>query len=244
MMRLLFVFIILFMAGVTTARAELYVDVSEPNLEITMGFSGDTLTLFGTAQPKGDIVILVKGPQNETIIRRKVDVMGLWVHADSVTFENVPGYYNVASSRPVQHIASHDVLRQYRLGIDSLVFTTDKKIRDEKHDRFQEALIQNMQLKHLYSLTPDAVFFLNDSLFKTRITMPAHVPTGQYTIEAFLFKDGELIDREARPFSIHQVGLSADVHNFAHGRPFLYGLSVIMIALGAGIAAAFVLRRD
>jgi len=246
MMRSFFLFCIaaLLMVWPTRPKAELYIDVSEPHLEITMGFSGDTLTIFGTAQPKGDIIILVKGPKNETIIRRKIDVMGLWIHADSTTFTDVPGYYNVASSRPIQQIASDEILYRNILGIDSLVFTTDKKIESEKHDRFQEALIQNMQLRRLYSLTPDAVVFLNDNLFKTRITMPAHVPTGQYIIEAFLFKDGILMDRQIHPFSVHQVGLSADIYNFAHARPFIYGLSVIMIALISGITAAFVLRRD
>lgn len=226
------------------ARAELVIDVSEPNLQITTGFSGDTLTLFGVAEPQGDIVILVRGPMRETVIRRKVDVMGLWVHAESVTFEDVPGYYNVASSRPVQTIASPMELQNLRLGIDSLTFASAKDTDPDKHARFQEALIQNMQLKHLYSLTPDAVTFLNDSLFKTRIFMPAHVPIGQYTIEAFLFKDGVLIDRQTRPFSIRQEGLSADVHDFAFTDPFFYGLTVVMIAFTAGVLAAFLLRRD
>lgn len=241
---IVFLYSLAFLTFASPTKAELLVDVSEPNLEISTGFSGDTLTLFGTAEPKGDIVILVKGPEKETVIRRKVDVMGLWVQADSVTFKNVPGYYNVASSRPVQNIAAASDLEALRLGIDSLVFENAKNTKGEKHDRFQEALIQNMQLKHLYSLTPDAVTYLNDKLFKTRITMPAHVPIGNYTIEAFLFKDGALIDREVRPFSIHQVGLSADVHDFAFTRPFFYGLTVVMAALFAGIMAAFLLRRD
>lgn len=237
------VFFVLLAVG-KPSFAALDIDVSEPNLEITTGFSGDTLTLFGTAFPKGDIIILVKGPEKQTVIRRKIDVMGLWVQAESVTFNAVPGYYNIASSSPVETISDPQTLRNLRLGINSLTFSSKEKISAEKHNRFQESLIQNKQLKHLYSLTPDAVIYLNDNLFKTRISMPAHVPLGNYTIEAFLFKDGQLIDRKTKPFNIAQTGFTGDVHKFAFSNPPLYGITVIFIAIFSGILATFLLRRD
>ena len=223
-------------------QAKLDFDISEHNLEITTGFNGDTLTLFGTAQPKGDVVILVRGPEKETTIRRKVDVMGLWIHARSVTFNDVPGYYNVASSRDIQTIADTDDLLKLRLGINNLGFQTDESVMYK--NRFQEALIQNMQLKRLYSLTPDAVVFLNDTLFKTQITMPAHVPLGDYTIEAFLFKDGQLIDQSSKPFTVAQTGVTGEISHFSHDDPFIYGVCVVLLAFLSGLGASILLRRD
>lgn len=244
MMIRLCLFLVLCLQSVLPAQAALDIDVSEPNLEITTGFNGDTLTLFGTANPKGDIVILVKGPKKDTVIRRKTDIMGLWIQAESVIFENVPGYYNVASSQNIQSIADKKILDDLRLGIDSLTFQPEKEHSREKHTRFQEALIQNMQLKRLFSLTPDAVIYLNDTLFKTRISMPANVPLGDYTIEAFLFKDGVLIDRESKPFSIAQTGLTGEISAFSKHRPFLYGVTLVLIAFLSGIMASIILRRD
>lgn len=230
----------LFISG--QARANLDFDISEHNLQITTGFDGDTLTLFGTAQPKGDVVILVRGPEKQTTIRRKVDVMGLWIHARSVTFNDVPGYYNVASSRDIQTIADSDDLLKLKLGINNLVFQTDEAVSHK--NRFQEALIQNMQLKRLYSLTPDAVVFLNDALFKTQITMPANVPLGDYTIEAFLFKDGRLIDQSSKPFTVAQTGLTGEISHFSQGDPFVYGVFVVLLAFLSGLGASILLRRD
>lgn len=226
------------------AHAKLTIDISEPNLEISTGFTGDTLTLFGTSDPKGDIVILLKGPQRDTTIRRKIDIMGLWIHANAVEFKNVHGYYNVASSKPIADIASPDIRTQHRMGINSLIYKTDDNIKREKKNRFQEALIQNKQLQGLYALTPNAVEYLNDSLFKTRIHMPANVPLGSYEIEAFLFKDGKLIDQTSHPFTIKQVGLAAMVHDFANDKPFQYGLSVILIAILSSFLAVLLLRRE
>ena len=230
------------MITMSNAKASLDIDISEPNLQITTGFNGDTLTLFGTSQPKGDIIILVKGPEKTTQIRRKVDVMGLWIQTQTIAFKNVPGYYNVASSRHIKDIASHEVLTNLLLGINNLTFET--KDTSNAVPRFQEALIQNMQLKRLFSLTPDAVEYINDTLFKTRIQMPAHVPLGDYTIEAFLFKDGKLIDRQEKPFNVSQTGLTGDITHFSQDRPFFYGLFVVFLALLSGLGASILLRRD
>lgn len=227
------------------SNAALTIDVSEPTLEITTGFTGDTLTLFGTSNPKGDIVIVVKGPELNTIIRRKTNVMGLWVNAQSVEFNDVPGYYNVASSRPMVNITDIETRQEHRIGVNSLTFTTtDDDLAPTIKNRFQEALIQNKQLAGLYSLTPDAVNYLNDTLFKTTIYMPSNVPIGAYDIEVFLFKDGQLIDKTSRPFKIEQVGLTANVHEFAFESPFFYGLTVIFIALFSSFLAIILLRRE
>jgi uncharacterized protein (TIGR02186 family) len=241
MIRAIFI-LLLIMCCSYPAQASLDVDISEPDLKISTGFNGDALTLFGTANPKGDIILLLKGPEKETVIRRKSDVFGLWIQSKSVVFSDVPGYYNVASSKPVKDIAAPETLRELRLGINNLSFEADENT--DIVPTFQEALIQNKQLKRLFSLTPDAVDYINDTLFKTRIYMPANVPLGDYTIEAFLFKDGQLIDRESKPFTVSQTGLTGDLSAFSKDSPFLYGVSIVFLAFLSGISASLLLRRD
>ena len=245
MMMRLIVFLIAVILFSKPLQAALTIDVSEPNLEITTGFTGDKLTLFGTANPQGDIVIVVKGPERDTIIRRKTNIMGLWVNAQSVEFKDVPGYYNVASSRPMVDITDIETRLKHRIGINGLTFTTnDEDLSPTSKSRFQEALIQNKQLAGLYSLTPDAISYLNNTLFRTTLNMPSNVPIGAYSIEVFLFKNGELIDSTSHPFKIEQVGLAASVHEFASESPFLYGLTVIFIALFSSFLAIILLRRE
>jgi uncharacterized protein (TIGR02186 family) len=245
MMRLFLTTIIFNFLFILPSYGALTIDVSEPTLEITTGFTGDTLTLFGTANPAGDIVIIVKGPENDTTIRRRENFAGLWIGSDSVKFENVPGYYNVASSRSMSAIADFETRLEYGMGINSLVFQAEnKKLSPDKGKRFLEALIQDKQLAGLYSLTPDAITYLNESLFKTRIFMPANVPVGSYTIQAFLINEGVLIDQASAPFEVEQIGLAGNVHNFAIEKPFFYGLTVIIIALLSSVLAVTLLRRD
>lgn len=227
-----------------SGQAKLTIDVSEPRLEITTGFSGDILTVFGTADPKSDVVILVRGPKSETTVLRQDDIYGLWIKSDSITFQDVPGYYNIASSRPVTSITNQTTLNMLRLGLDSLTFEAENSTSNREKFSFQEALIQDRQLRRLYSLTPNAVVFLTDTLFKTRIPMPANVPLGQYTIEAFAFQNGLLIDQVSQPFNVNQTGVTAEIHDYSRSNPFFYGLLIIITALTAGFLASILLRRD
>jgi hypothetical protein len=74
--------------------------------------------------------------------------------------------------------------------------------------------------------------------------MPSNVPLGDYTIEAFLFQNGNLVDNDIKPFTVVQTGLTGDIHKFAFDKPLIYGISVIFIALFAGFMATILLRRD
>ena len=244
-MRIFLILIAYLIINVTPVFAALDIDVSEPNLEITTGFSGDTLTLFGTANPRGDIVIIVRGPLKKTNVVKKADIMGLWIQGETISFVNVPSYYNVASTRPVFQIAPEEIRIENNIGINSLQFATnDKNIQTDVKQQFQEALIQNKQLSGLYSLTPNAITFVNETLFKTKIYMPSNVPIGQYEINAFLFDNGQIIDTQSRPFEIRQGGLAGAIHDYANDSPLLYGLTTIAIALLSSLIAVTLLRRE
>jgi uncharacterized protein (TIGR02186 family) len=227
------------------ANAMLDIDISENRLEITTGFTGETLTIFGTSEiPNSDIIILVKGPQKDTAIYQKMKFFGLWLNGASVSFRDVPHYYQVASSKPITEITDFDTRARYQIGLDALSFASEEEKNTAKANRFSEALIQKMQLRGLYSLTPDAVRFINDRLFRTAIYLPANVPIGDYEVQAYLIHEGEVEDFATQKFRVKQGGVTGDVHDFAFDYPFLYGLTAIILALFSSFMAVLLLRRD
>ena len=88
------------------AQAPMVADISERRIGIDSGFKGTELLLFGSLSEPGDVVIVVKGPSQELTVRRKSRIAGIWVNAESLTFEDAPGFYVVASNRPLDEIAS------------------------------------------------------------------------------------------------------------------------------------------
>lgn len=88
-------------------------DLSIHHVAVKTDFAGVKVQLFGAIVNPGniknlallDMIIVVRGPKREMHIRKEERVADLWINRQSATFEDVPGYYAVISSRPVSEIA-------------------------------------------------------------------------------------------------------------------------------------------
>ena len=64
--------------------------------------------------------------------------------------------------------------------------------------------------------------------------VPAGVTRGQYNVEVYLFRDGEVISAQSTPLFIDQTGLERRLFNFAHDAPLSYGLACVLMAMLLG----------
>ena len=80
--------------------APLVADLSKHLVAITAGFSGAEVLLFGAVDEPGDVVVIVRGPLRSVTMHRKSRVLGVWANTAKMTFEEVPSFYAIASSRP------------------------------------------------------------------------------------------------------------------------------------------------
>src|SRR3954468_6949844 len=92
----------------------LVADLSSHLVAITTGFSGTDVLLFGATNGPGDIAVVVRGPAEDAVIRRKGRAGPIWVNADQITWREVPSYYRVASSRPLDEFAPQTLLSRYQ----------------------------------------------------------------------------------------------------------------------------------
>ena len=84
-------------------------EVSSEMVQINTGFDGMNLLLFGTTNGADDIIIVIKGPRETNIIRKKTRVAGIWLNTEKVTIENVPTFYAIASTRPLIQITAKSI---------------------------------------------------------------------------------------------------------------------------------------
>lgn len=223
----------------------LAIDLSVGEIDITTGFTGAQVVVFGVQNAPGDVVLTIKGPQSDVQVRRKQQVLGFWLNTDSMTFINVPGFYDFATNRVEYKLASNDVLAEHNIGIDS--FSLSPKSRNFKEAdrlRFEQALFQNRQFSSLFSRSAKTINFISQDLFRTELFLPANVPTGVYYVEAFLFNGGNIIAQDSRRLIVKQVGFSADVKRLSKANPLFYGIGVVLISLFFGWATTIIFKRD
>ncbi|MBX7199616.1 MAG: TIGR02186 family protein [Rhodospirillaceae bacterium] len=231
------------------ARAQgsvpLVADLSSHLVAITTGFSGTDVLLFGATDGPGDIAVVVRGPAENEVIRRKGRKGPMWVNTDEVTFRDAPSYYRVASSRPLDEFAPQTLLSRYQIGIDNLRIGTlaDTALKPEEVADFRKAFVRLKTEASLYDQGLGAVNFMSNRLFRTELHFPSNVPTGTYLVEVYLFRDGDVTSAEIVPLNISQIGMSADIFDFAHNLAPLYGIVSILLAASAGWMANVAFRR-
>lgn len=215
----------------------LSIDLASNHVDITTGFHGAPLVLFGVRKEPGIVAVVIKGPERTMLVRRKGEVFGAWINTQSLKFRRVPSYYDYAISAPARRPVSADLLKRYGIGLDALYFDPDSSREDSRTIRdFQEALIRNKQIQGMYPVNAKPIKFLNDAFFKAEFYVPPNLPSGLYEIQTYLVSlDGKrVIETRTTHLSVAQVGFNASVNQLASRHAVLYALLGLMIAVGAG----------
>jgi len=249
-MRALLLTILLVFAFAAPALAEekfLSIELADDRVDITTGFNGANISLFGTtATDNADLIVTLKGPEHTMKVRRKGRVLGAWMNNRTVEFRRVPSYYDYATTFDDEELAANSpLLKDNQVGVDNLGFyPEDDEEKSETLDLFRDALIRGMQEKGFFPLRATAPKFVDGRFFKTGFALPPGVPTGLYTVEAILVKNNTVLAKESKTLHVGQVGFNARVYLFAQDHSFFYGLFAVVMALVSGWSAFTFLRRD
>jgi uncharacterized protein (TIGR02186 family) len=221
-------------------------DLSSRLIALTTAFAGTQVLLYGAAtQSAGAIAVTVRGPAEDVTVRRKSRVGPIWINTSAIRFRDVPSFYAVATSVPLDELAGPATLARYELGPEKLHLdpvVPDAFVEEEVAD-FRAALLRNQQRRGLYSTEAGTVSFLGDMLFRTRIVFPANVPPGDYQVQVLQFADGEVVAAQSSKLEVGKIGIEAELYEFAIGQPALYGAVALLLALGSGWLANAMFRR-
>jgi uncharacterized protein (TIGR02186 family) len=244
MKRLALVALVLFSSP---ARAEdLVSGISQDIIQITSNYTGTDIVVFGAIEQAQNaqgraIVVVVRGPDEHLTMRRRDRIAGIWVNSDAARFEGLPAYYYLASTQPIAKIAPPQSLARYGVGIQYL---SPSKIGSHHDPRpFLDAAKRHLQRAGLYTESPGSIDFLSETLFRTRVPVPAGVTRGQYNVEVYLFRDGEVVSAQSTPLFVDATGLERRLFNMAHNSAFTYGLACVLMSMLLGWISYVLFRR-
>jgi uncharacterized protein (TIGR02186 family) len=240
-------FAVLFALGLAPAagpaRADTVVaDLSSHLIAISSGFSGASVVLFGATDGPGDIVAVVRGPEREMTIWRKGKVAGIWVNREAMTFTNVPSFYAVAASRPLDDVLIPEAAALYRIGAANLKLESKPAISGARARQFADALLDEQQRIGLIAADIGKISFLGERLFRATIAFPANVPTGTYLVQVFLARNRDVVGGQTTPLIVSKVGIDAEVSDFATREAAAYGAIAVLTAVVAGWLASLPFR--
>ena len=239
----------------TPATTELPVAVAEEQITVNSDYSGSNITVFGVnpdRRGRGDVVVVVRGPNEATTLMRKRLVLGLWVNGDPVTFSEAPSFFAVLSSRPLRSIVGPQAIWRYQLDPAASAQLASAVPAGADPSAYRAALVRLRRAQGLYQefsgrASPErrgGLTTYQGGLFRAVVRLPANAPIAQYQADAYVFREGRLISSQRIPIGIVRVGVERRIHDLATQASWLYGIVTVLLALAAGWGAALLFRRS
>lgn len=243
------------LAATAPATEQIEIGLSTETIAITSDFAGADLTIFGAVdnvdpliqrQGRYDIFVVLEGPTDDLVMRRKGRFAGIWMNVDSQGFLDVPESYLVASTRPSRDVSTPETLTRLSLGVQNLRLPPYAVGTESVSDiaQYTEALRRLKVEKRLYQEFPSGVQFISQSLFRARLRLPANVPLGHHTARAYLFRQGTLVAQTQAKLDIRKAGVEFRIYTAAQTQGLWYGMASVLLALVIGWLGRVMFRKD
>jgi uncharacterized protein (TIGR02186 family) len=220
--------------------------LSESRVAITPNFVGSEILIYGAVKrdapaPKGsplEVIITVEGPKTPLVIRRKERVAGIWVNTSAITVDAAPSFYAIATTRPLADILSGTEDLRHKISLPHAIRAIGIASEATDSDQFLAALERIRSQNSAYRLSEGSVQFVEETMFRADVMLPANLTEGNYLVRMFLTRDGRVLDQSERVIGVRKAGLERTLYVMAHEQPFLYGLISLALAAIAGWAAS------
>lgn len=227
-------------------------------ISITSDFTGAELVVFGTindmqgpatsgdeeiTMDRYEIVVVIEGPREPGVVRKKERVGGIWINQDNVKFDSIPSSYLMMASSPPEEARVNAVLKELKLGAEFTSFGTLRNVFSSQKARdFRGSVVRLKREEGLYHET-DGVRFIADNLFRAQFKIPALIPVGTHRVRSFLLFDNKLISKANHEVRIIKTGFEQLMYNFAHENGIAYGICCVLLAIITGWLSSIIFRR-
>ncbi len=182
--------------------------------------------------------VKIQGDDEKAVLNRKGKISILWLNVAEVTVANAPGIYILDASSPLNSFCTFEEQKRLTLGYAALreriVIHCEKPLSGSEFDEFILLKEHNGSYRHTTSAT--LLPAQNTSkTFSSALRIPPVMPSGNYLVRLYCFKNLVLMGQASAELSVEKVGIPNYLHSLAYGHPAVYGLLAIVIAMATGI---------
>ena len=253
MIRLLVLFVALIATALPVQAERLISGISNDTVQITSSFDGERMTFYGTIAPEAgaeqryvegpyQVVIVVLGPTQDRVARRKTHNLGIWLNTEEVAFKRFPSYFHVLSSKRLLEITDIATLNENYILPEAHAMVPNPA-GFMRTLNFGRELIRLMSEEGLFGVQETGVQFMSDSFYSAQLILPSNAPPGPYVAQTYVFKDGQIVARRSDGFAVRKMGFERFLAQSATQYPLLYGIACVILALFTGWLGGVLFRR-
>lgn len=227
---------------------EIVLGLSKDTVSINTNFDGSEILIFGAIKreepirddPRLQVIITVAGPSEPVVVRRKQKRFGIWVNTDAVEVDSAPSFYAVSTSTLLGLSLKEIEDIRHKISIPRAIRSVGAPMNISDSGTFTEALIRIKKRGNQYQLNEGTVSVDEQTLFRSRIQLPAALTEGNYKTRIFLTRGGEVISQYETSIYVRKVGMERWLFLLSRENAFLYGVMSLAIAIAAGWCASAV----
>ena len=160
-----------------------------------------------------------------------------------VSLENTPAVYMLYTpAGPKEKFIGPELGIGYEALLKDISITPDT---EDKAFIFAE-YVKLMEQSGIYAINEGTVNYgaANDNMkgFSATLTIPSKMSAGSYTVEATALSNGFTTGRTSENLTLELSGLPAAISSLAYGRPLLFGIMAVFIAIAAGLIIGVLFR--
>ncbi|MGB0854852.1 MAG: TIGR02186 family protein [Pikeienuella sp.] len=251
MIRLLATFLVFIATPLWAENERVVAALSQNAVSITTDFAGSQIFVYGAVERNWfpndtddnlDVIITISGPEEPVVIRKKARALGIWVNREKVVVDKAPSFYAVATTGPLADILTRVDDRRHKISVERAIRLVGVAGEVDDPAEFSDAVVRLRRASGVYFERIGDVEQIGQTLFQTRVELPANIVEGDYLTRVFILREGMVLDSFETGITVRKVGLERFVYNLAHEQSLIYGILSVLVALFAGWAASEVFR--
>ena len=224
-------------AGTVRAEEVVTLKLDKELIQIGTFYNGTTIKAQGEVPPDAEVIIRVSGHPEDLALKKKGKVLGLlWMNVEDITLKHAPEVYMLYCSDKGKNLLAD---LSYPFSFPALEKRIQIEPEGEDFDFLFNEFLKLKQKEKTYASFIGAVRYADDSSNSRRFTVTLNVPPkmkkGEYRVDMFAVKDGQILGSASSDLKIEYVGLPKFLDDLAFQHSLLYGLLAAGVAIAAGL---------
>ena len=219
------VFLFLFFSQNLYSYTKFTAEISSNEIEIDSNKENNIL-VFGTFDAnngKNNIIITIKSPKTDIIIKKKIKKFGLWIAIEQEKIQDIRGFFHI-------YAAKDNNLNKQISNFDFPEF-----IKNPNNEFFNAFVEKNMK-KKFFAFYDDKIEIKDEILYKLKIDLEKDIPLGNYEINIYLYNDENILETRKIYLDIKSKKFSENITYIAEKKKIKY----FSICLGIIILAIYI----